>query len=1124
MSVAHPSTGIASRGTGRPPRITRVALLALPLLLLLLLCACPPPPPPVTGGCTGDADCTSDFLCVNGACVDPSNDGDGGVLLDDSGSPPPADAGRGDDGGLPPPDDGGVPLPDDAGYDAGVDIVDAGPGCGDGVVEGIEHCDDGNNTDGDGCSASCQVFPPLGCDAVELPSGAEVDCAALLGSGADAWCSAVYSSPSTVPNTDLIAACGECHPWFFRAPIGAVCGVGFEPIPAPEPGLFDPGSSSCVTCHAPNGYDGSNSLEHPHPASPVTCIECHGGDGTEAQAQYAHVCPPAEVGDRVQQFFDTRAFFLSYSLVGVELLADYSCNTSDGGSRMVSPREWLAFRNPGDLRSSAFGRGCGGCHNEEVGDVIRSLRSTNAGVFGGARHGAGIPNAFGGRADDANTLVDVAAVAVTNPDYSAGARVVSEVPSVSKAPVVAGEGFQINNIYTATAVNNSLELTSTGADNYPNGNNNQVAASLFQEVLNQSCAACHLNGAPRSNGAWRYRSTGCTACHYRVAPTGRSSTRDLSVNGTEPADDDYLTPTERPHLHNHRMVSRLKVPGRDTGINVATLPIEDRACSACHTGSSNIWGQYRGVRVDQNQNLAANNWYPSSNTVENTWDAELFGPNATAFGLTIQQWVATEIWQDDFPTQDETPPDVHHEAGLGCVDCHGLGTQHGTGRILGRMKASTDSADARCETCHGDIDDYADMLDGTGTQLTHAVMDDAAQGNIWLVSKVTGQPHYVPQVRDVVNATGSKQYPPGTARAGQPIFDAVGSYAMGRYQADQDLSDGYGPAQPSKPTAHPDDGFSHTTGRLNAALGGLECYACHAAWQNNCVGCHLEGYADGNPSNFFYSAITGERLRFNANANALYQNPVEWLLGINERGRIAPMMSMARFFRYTDLNATSSARIAWSDRNGLGNDPQLRNFNRSSQPSLGVQPITPHTIRSRWSVTTVGGRGCLDCHMGDTNGLTLHDQADGSYDLTAYYADNYAAAAQTAVKMSRGQASHWRFDVDGYAVADTNEPPVFDLSSIVGDDVVGSKGVVNGSTGHPRLDPTGASVHPDYDQTGDQNGAALARPLTNVLLNRLDNLDDLVGGLGDVYYFNDTPGSDPMDNGRARFFLNDRGF
>lgn len=38
--------------------------------------------------------------------------------------------------------------------------------CGDGIVTGIEQCDDGNGADGDGCSASCEVEPGYNCTGV----------------------------------------------------------------------------------------------------------------------------------------------------------------------------------------------------------------------------------------------------------------------------------------------------------------------------------------------------------------------------------------------------------------------------------------------------------------------------------------------------------------------------------------------------------------------------------------------------------------------------------------------------------------------------------------------------------------------------------------------------------------------------------------------------------------------------------------------------------------------------------------------------------------------------------------------------------------------------------------------
>jgi cysteine-rich repeat protein len=63
---------------------------------------------------------------------------------------------------------------DDAPARAGVTV---GSLCGDGLVEGAETCDDGNNNSGDGCSASCQIEPGYGC--VGTPSV----CTSICGDG-----------------------------------------------------------------------------------------------------------------------------------------------------------------------------------------------------------------------------------------------------------------------------------------------------------------------------------------------------------------------------------------------------------------------------------------------------------------------------------------------------------------------------------------------------------------------------------------------------------------------------------------------------------------------------------------------------------------------------------------------------------------------------------------------------------------------------------------------------------------------------------------------------------------------------------------------------------------------------
>jgi len=346
----------------------------------------------------------------------------------------------------------------------------------------------------------------------------------------------------------------------------------------------------------------------------------------------------------------------------------------------------------------------------------------------------------------------------------------------------------------------------------------------------------------------------------------------------------------------------------------------------------------------------------------------------------------------------------------------------------------------------------------------------------------------------------------------------VGSYAMGRYQLSQDLTDGIGPDQPNNALINVRDGFSHSDGYSGTDNKGLECYTCHAAWQNNCIGCHLDAEYNEDPNNFFYSFVTSERIYFDFEANFVYQNPINSLLGINDRGKISPYQGLHRFFQYKDLNANTSNRISYADRNGLGNDPQLRNPNRNALPALQNQPFTPHSIRGRYTADDVGGKGCLDCHFHNANSTAYTDQLNDTYlGFEAIIADNedYANALPYNVTMMYGLGSNlWLFDADGNAVVDTNNAAVYDLDRLVEAD-----GITNSSSNHPLIDPF--EMNQDYYQPGDTNSARVVRPLTQTVLDRMTFINVTAAGLGNIYYYNIVGGQDPNDTGAFAYFLND---
>lgn len=124
--------------------------LAAPCGLALLASACGVDP----YACAARAQCVRGTLVgqcePEGYCSYPDDDCESGSRFSDNAT---ADlAGRCvTEGAADGPDDGSEDGPDDGNDDS------TPPGCGDGTLDADEECDDGNRTDGDGCSAQCRA-------------------------------------------------------------------------------------------------------------------------------------------------------------------------------------------------------------------------------------------------------------------------------------------------------------------------------------------------------------------------------------------------------------------------------------------------------------------------------------------------------------------------------------------------------------------------------------------------------------------------------------------------------------------------------------------------------------------------------------------------------------------------------------------------------------------------------------------------------------------------------------------------------------------------------------------------------------------------------------------------------
>ncbi len=109
----------------------------------------------------------------------------------------------------PTPSDGTNSEPPPCDGDAGdcYENYDAGPACGDGVVDNGEDCDDGNSSAGDGCNGACKVEPFYDCG----ESGTECVFTIVCGDGQldpGEWC----DDKNTEDGDGCNATCTEQDP------------------------------------------------------------------------------------------------------------------------------------------------------------------------------------------------------------------------------------------------------------------------------------------------------------------------------------------------------------------------------------------------------------------------------------------------------------------------------------------------------------------------------------------------------------------------------------------------------------------------------------------------------------------------------------------------------------------------------------------------------------------------------------------------------------------------------------------------------------------------------------------------------------------------------------------------
>lgn len=301
----------------------------------------------------------------------------------------------------------------------------------------------------------------------------------------------------------------------------------------------------------------------------------------------------------------------------------------------------------------------------------------------------------------------------------------------------------------------------------------------YRDVVRKNCMSCHLWSRGRAVRGrlgmdGDYRSEGCAACHVSYSDRGFSESADPTIDKREPG-----------HPRKHAMTSAVPT---DT-------------CTRCHYGDANIGLSYRGLAQ--------------------LVPGQPAGPDVP--GTTAQRLNGVFYLND----RKVCPPDLHHERGMHCVDCHTARDVMGDGEIYPHMDHAVE---VECSSCHGTFEARTDGRTSKGTKLRHLAVESP---DVWLTSKVTGKKHRVKQARDVVDPRSSD-------------FNPRAREAM------------------------------------TGAHGRLECYACHAGWNVNFFGFHF----DRNESFTQLDLISGDRTPGRVNTQekvfATFKTPT---FGLNHEDR-----------------------------------------------------------------------------------------------------------------------------------------------------------------------------------------------------------------------------------------------
>ena len=165
--------------------------------------------------------------------------------------------------------------------------------------------------------------------------------------------------------------------------------------------------------------------------------------------------------------------------------------------------------------------------------------------------------------------------------------------------------------------------------------------SAAEKHLRNKCASCHLGNEKTSTKpiSEKTRGGGCLACHLNYNNVAKNS----HIN--------YKSKKVLPKVHAS-----------------VSLAVTDKHCFGCHSRSGRISTNYEG-------------WHETQLNKESVTDS---------FKYRVLEDNRIFIKKDD---------DVHHKAGMSCIDCHDTWDVMGTGKNYAHQE---DAVTTSCSSCHND--------------------------------------------------------------------------------------------------------------------------------------------------------------------------------------------------------------------------------------------------------------------------------------------------------------------------------------------------------------------------------------------------------------------------------------